>query len=105
MKNLSKSLAECIDACNTCAIACIEMESNSMAKCIKTDLVCAEVCSTLLQLTQYQHENIKGLISYCITVCEECKKECEKHDHQHCQKCAEACANCIKVCEDYLLKN
>ena len=101
---ISKALANCIKKCNTCAIGCIEMESGNMAQCIKTDLICAEICATTLQLLQLKAENIDTLLEYCIEVCENCKETCEKHDHDHCKECAKACGECIAACEDYLAK-
>jgi hypothetical protein len=99
---LISALGTCINACNYCADACLEEDNvKMMVDCIRTDRVCAEVCSSLSQILNTRYKNVSGLIDYCISVCEECKNNCEKHEHEHCQKCVKACEECIKACKAY----
>ena len=102
-EQLLKTLGNCINHCNYCADACLDEDNVKMMKdCIRTDRVCAEVCSTLNQVLVTGYENVNGLVKYCIEVCKACADECGKHDHQHCQECAKACRECVKACEAYL---
>jgi hypothetical protein len=102
-KDLIHALGNCINACNYCADACLD-EANvaDMAQCIRTDRVCAEVCSSLNQVLATNYSNVEGLVKYCIEVCKDCKAECSNHEHQHCQDCADACGRCVEACEEYL---
>nr|WP_311195766.1 four-helix bundle copper-binding protein [Antarcticibacterium sp. 1MA-6-2] len=72
-----------------------------MVDCIRTDRVCAEVCSTVNQVIITNFKNVQGLLDYCIEICEACAKECEKHEHQHCKDCAKACRECAEACRNY----
>ena len=95
-------LSNCINYCNYCADACLEEDNvKMMVKCIRTDRVCASVCATLADVLVTKHDNVKGLMDYCIQICEECAKECEQHDHQHCKDCAKACRECAEACKKY----
>jgi hypothetical protein len=99
---LIHALGKCINACNYCADACLDEENvKMMTTCIRTDRVCAEVCSTLNQVLSTKYKDVQGLIDYCIKVCEACAAECEKHEHQHCKDCAKACRECADACRSY----
>lgn len=100
---LISTLGSCINACNHCADACLSEDNvKMMVNCIRTDRVCAEVCSSLSQILHTTYTNVEGLIRYCISVCEDCANTCEQHDHQHCKDCAQACRECIAACKSYL---
>ena len=100
---LISTLGNCINACNHCADACLgEDNVKMMVDCIRTDRVCAEVCSTVSQVLHTTYDNVEGLLRYCISVCEDCASTCEQHQHQHCKDCAEACRECIAACKNYL---
>lgn len=73
-----------------------------MVDCIRTDKVCAEVCSALSQVLATSYSDVRGLVQYCKKVCEACADECGKHEAQHCKDCAKACQECVKACEAYL---
>ncbi|MDX1761509.1 MAG: four-helix bundle copper-binding protein [Christiangramia sp.] len=97
------ALGNCINHCNYCADACLEEDNVKMMKdCIRLDRVCAEVCSSLNQVLATGYKDVKGLVEYCIMVCNACADECGKHDNQHCQDCAKACRECVKACEAHL---
>ena len=97
------ALGNCINKCNYCADACLDEENvKMMVTCIRTDKVCAEVCSTLNQLLATDYKDVDDLIKYCIKVCNACADECEKHEHDHCKECAQAWRECARVCEAHL---
>ncbi|WP_034918874.1 four-helix bundle copper-binding protein [Gillisia sp. CAL575] len=97
------ALGNCINKCNYCGDACLDEENvKMMVTCIRTDKVCAEVCSTLNQLLATDYKDVDDLIKYCIKVCNACADECEKHEHDHCKECAQACRECARVCEAHL---
>lgn len=101
-EKLIHALGNCINHCNYCADACLGEENvKMMVDCIRTDRVCAEVCSTVNQVVITNFKNVKGLLNYCIEICEMCAEECEKHDHQHCKDCAKACRECAEACRQY----
>ncbi|WP_149274203.1 four-helix bundle copper-binding protein [Pareuzebyella sediminis] len=101
-EKLIHALGNCINHCNYCADACLDDDNvKMMVKCIRTDRVCAEVCSSLAQILATDYDDVQGLVDYCKKVCEACAVECEQHDHDHCQKCAEACRKCAEACESF----
>lgn len=106
MKNaeLIKKLYECVAACEYCANACLEENMEEMATCIRTDQVCASVCSSLATVLSTNFEPIEDFVHYCQFVCKICKEECEKHTMEHCLLCAKTCGNCIEACQIYLKK-
>lgn len=100
---LISTLGSCINACNHCADACLDEDNvKMMVDCIRTDRVCAEVCSSLSQILHTSYTNVDGLVEYCISVCEDCAEICEKHEHEHCKECAKACRDCAKACKQFL---
>ncbi len=107
MKNskLIDALNNCVAHCNYCADACLDEKNiQMMVDCIRTDKVCAEVCSATAKILATSYEDVNDLIKYCHKLCIECAKECEKHKdhHQHCKECADACRKCAAACEEYL---
>lgn len=103
MKNemVLKALADCIAACNHCADACLEVDDISkMVDCIRTDRVCATVCTAVHHVLATGYTNVGDLVQVCIRICDECEKECTKHAdmHDHCRQCAEACRRCAEAC-------
>lgn len=101
MKNekLLQSLANCIAACNYCADACLdELHVDKMIDCIRTDRVCAAICTAVYQVAATKYSKMSDLLQVCIRVCDECAAECEKHNHDHCQECARACRECADAC-------
>ncbi|MEX2514146.1 MAG: four-helix bundle copper-binding protein [Cyclobacteriaceae bacterium] len=101
MKNaeLIRVLNECAAACNHCADACLDQDSlKMMVDCIRTDWICAEICSSTAKIAAISFGPIDDLLKYCERVCGTCADECEKHDHDHCQECAAACRKCQEAC-------
>ena len=105
MKNeaLIKTLNDCAEACNFCADACLEEENVAhMISCIRTDRVCAEVCSSTAKILSMSYGPIDELLRFCVNVCSRCADECSQHDHEHCKNCAIACTECKEACEKIL---
>ncbi|MGX9899693.1 four-helix bundle copper-binding protein [Arthrobacter sp. SA17] len=100
---------ECSQACTACADACLGEEMIAdLARCIRTDLDCAEICSitgnVLSRRTADNGETTRALLEVCRTACSVCAEECQKHAgmHDHCRICAEACRRCEAACADLL---
>jgi hypothetical protein len=103
-------LLACSQACTACADACLSERSVAeLAKCIRTNLDCADICATasrvLSRHTGYDASVVGALLLACITVCEFCSEECIRHaqQHEHCRVCAEACAACAAACSALLI--
>ena len=101
-QNLINALNECVAACNHCASACLAEEGvKMMARCIQTDIVCAEICSTTAKVIAFDSSLSQEMVDLCRKICSECAAECEKHDMEHCRHCAEVCRRCEKACSAY----
>ncbi len=101
MKNESiiQTLNACAAACNHCADACLgEDHVDRMVTCIRTDRVCAEICSATAKVLSMSYGPIDELLQFCARVCGSCAEECEQHNHDHCQACAKACTECREAC-------
>ena len=111
-----ETLAECIDACfecaqtcTACADACLSEDMVAdLAKCIRTDLDCADICATtgnvLSRHTGYDVALTRAVLQACATACRSCGDECVRHAdmHAHCRICAEACRRCEQACDALL---
>ena len=108
-----QALADCIDACFTCAQVCTacadaclsEQMVADLVKCIRTDLDCADVCETtgrvLSRHTGYDANLTRVVLEACAQACGACGDECDRHAgmHEHCRVCAEACRRCEQACQ------
>jgi hypothetical protein len=89
----------CADACDHCAIACLgEQDVAHMARCIKLDMDCAQICRLAAAFMARGSEASKLLCEDCAEICTMCADECGRHQHDHCQACAEACRRCAQEC-------
>ncbi len=99
---LIAALNKCAAECNHCATACLdEQDVKMLAKCIKLDIDCAQICSLTASLIARGSEHGKHLLKECAEVCDACATECEKHagmGMEHCRVCAEACRACAEEC-------
>ena len=116
--NLDKQmLVRCIEACYDCAQACTQCaddclsergELSTLAKCIRLNLDCADVCATtgrvVSRQTEYDANVTKTALQACVAVCRSCGDECEQHgEHmEHCAVCAEQCRRCDRACQELL---
>ena len=97
---LLNALNICAAECNHCATACLdEKDVKMMARCIKLDMDCADICQLTASFVARGSEHANHLLKECAEICEACADECEKHAHmEHCRKCAEACRHCAEAC-------
>ena len=99
-RGLIDALAKCAAECNHCAIACLdEKDVKMLARCIKLDIDCAEICSLAASYVSRGSEHAHHILNECAEICEACAEECEKHSHmEHCKKCGDACRSCADLC-------
>lgn len=99
-KEIISTLNECIAECIHCSTACSEeKEAHMLAKCVKLNNDCAEICQLAVSYLCRDSENADSLLEECAKVCEACATECEKHNHmEHCRRCAEVCRKCADAC-------
>ena len=100
---------ECADACNSCADACLgEDMVQSLVKCIRINLDCADICQVTSRLLARQTETnpqlLRAQLQSCAVSCRVCFEECEAHSemHQHCRICRSVCQNCEKICQEVI---
>ena len=111
------ALVACIDACSDCAQACTacadaclaEAQVQTLIRCIRLDLDCADICSTTMRVltrqTAFDATVARSLLQACVMVCKDCGDECEQHAQhgmEHCRVCAEACRRCEQACQQVL---
>ena len=99
-KGLIDALTSCVAECNHCTAACLEEKDVKMlARCIKLDIDCAEICNLAISFVSRGSEHAEHVLHECAEICNECAKECEKHSHmEHCKRCAEICRACAEAC-------
>lgn len=100
-RELINTLNECIMECNHCISAClIEPDVKIMlAKCIKLNFDCAEICGLAVSFLTRDSEHSEQLLNACANICEACATECEKFSRmEHCKRCAEICRKCADAC-------
>jgi hypothetical protein len=99
-QELLNALNNCAAECNHCAIACLEEQDVRMlARCIKLDIDCADICQLTASYVARGSEHANHLLKECAEICDACADECEKHSHmEHCRKCAEVCRACSEAC-------
>ena len=105
-----EALVECGNTCTQCADACLSEEglSPELAKCIRLNLDCADVCVATSRVvsrqTEYDANVTRPALEACAAVCRSCGDECERHGHHmaHCRICAESCRRCEQACRELL---
>ena len=99
-KELIRTLNECVSECIHCSTSCSEeKDAQMLAKCVKLNNDCAEICQMAVAYLCRGSENTDSILEECAKVCESCAKECEKHSHlEHCKRCAEVCRKCAEAC-------
>lgn len=102
-------MVACSSACTVCADACLaEPMVAELARCIRSDLDCADVCAAAARVmsrqTEYDADVSRAVVQACLTACRACEQECASHAqmHEHCAACAQACRDCAAVCEELL---
>jgi len=101
-----KACFACEESCSSCADACLGEESPAdMARCIRLDLICADVCGATGRALSRQGTPtgaVTHLLQACRSIAELCAAECGRHEHEHCQLCADACRACVEACSALL---
>lgn len=98
---------DCIEACHACAVACDQCQAaclqepdvGRMARCIATDIDCAQICRLAAGTVARGSELAGSVCRLCAEACRACADECERHEHDHCRRCAEACRRCAEACD------
>jgi uncharacterized membrane protein len=100
---------DCAQACTGCADDDLsERDIAELAKCIRLNLDCADVCAATVRVisrqTEYDANLTRSLLEACATACKSCGDECHRHAemHEHCRVCAEACRRCERACRQLL---
>jgi uncharacterized protein DUF326 len=103
------ALSDCAQACTACADDCLsEQQVAELAKCIRLNLDCADICTTTLRVasrqTDYDANLTRPQLQACVAACTSCGDECQRHAqmHEHCRVCAEACRRCEQACSQLL---
>jgi hypothetical protein len=103
------ALIACEQACTACADACLsEPDPTVLAKCIRTNLDCADICSTTVRIlsrhTGYDANLSRAQLQACLVACRSCGDECAAHAPalEHCRICADACRVAEQSCRDLL---
>jgi hypothetical protein len=102
---------QCAEACTACADDCLSEQGQveSLVKCIRLDLDCADICAATGRVVSRQTERDAGVtgaqLAACIAVCKSCADECERHaarGMEHCRVSAEECRTCEQACDALL---
>lgn len=89
----------CATACDHCAASCLsEQDVQKMARCVKLDMDCAQLCRLAASYMARDSEFAGVICNACAEVCDACAEECAQHQMEHCQRCAEACRRCAAEC-------
>lgn len=103
MLELINTLAHCQSMCNHCFNACLgEEDVHMMAKCIKLDKDCSDICGSAISFVSSDSSLAKGILKICAEACQSCADECKKHQVLHCQECAKACQKCADACKTFI---
>lgn len=107
LPELLATLSECALTCRACADACLSEDSvEELTDCIRSDILCAEVCQTFANLLTYPGTPddlvLRGLADVCEDACRACADDCEEHAerHEHCAQCARICRECERACSE-----
>lgn len=99
-QSVIQALNACAAACDHCYDACLqEQDIKMMARCIRLDRDCSEICKLTASALSRNSEVAKTLLQACADICRECGIECASHQKMdHCRECAEACKACEEAC-------
>ena len=104
------ALVACANTCTQCADACLSEPglSADLARCIRLNLDCADICAVtgrvVSRQTEYDANVSRAQLEACIAACRSCGDECGRHaaHMRHCAVCAESCRQCEQACRDLL---
>ena len=99
------SCLECVQVCTACADACFgEGNVEMLARCIRLDLDCADVCGATVKVLSrqvaFEPKMAQPMVEACARAVKLCGDECEQHaeHHEHCRVCMESCRRCEEAC-------
>ncbi len=103
------SCLECVQVCTACADACLgEGNVEMLARCIRLDLDCADVCGATVKVLSrqvaFEPKMAQPMVEACARAVKLCGDECEQHaeHHEHCRVCMESCRRCEEACNRVL---
>jgi hypothetical protein len=89
-QGLINALAKCAAECSHCFTACLgEQDVKMLARCIKLDVDCAEICKLAISFVSRGSEHSQHILNECAEIC---------MHMEHCIQCAEACRLCAEQC-------
>ena len=100
------ALTACSQACTACADACLSESGEAMphlARCIRDDLDCADVCDTTARVlsrhTGYDAALTRAQVQAALQAAKSCADSCGEHAemHEHCRICAQACTEVVEA--------
>lgn len=100
-QSMINAIYDCVTECNHCTSACLEEQDvQALAKCIKLNMDCAEICTLIAGYAARGSAHTMHLMEECAEICDACAVECEKFADQydHCKKCAAVCRACAEEC-------
>ncbi len=75
-----------------------------LARCIRLDLNCADVCGATAKILSrqvaFEPEMAQPVVEACMRSVKLCGDECEHHEH--CRVCVESCRRCEEACNRVL---
>lgn len=109
----ASELAACIEMCQRCVATCTACADECLGhadiavfrRCIRLNLDCAEVCSTIARLLsrrgQPELSSLRALLEAGTTLCAATANEAQKHaeTETHCKLTAEICLACARGCD------
>jgi hypothetical protein len=102
------ALVACAATCTACADACLsEQMVADLAKCVRTDLDCADICNTTARVlsrhTGYDANITRAQLASAAMVCGSCADECQRHQRMaYCRICAEVCRAAERAAQELL---
>jgi hypothetical protein len=111
LANVIDALTTCAQTCTACADACLSEPADELpwlARCIRDNLDCADICnataSVLSRHTGYDARLTHAQVQAAIQATKTCGDSCEEHAerHEHCRICAVACRGTEQMLTDLL---
>ncbi|MFD0853897.1 four-helix bundle copper-binding protein [Actinomadura adrarensis] len=105
------TLTNCAQTCTACADACLSESADELprlARCIRDNLDCADICTTtssvLSRHTGYDARVTHAQVQAAIQATKTCGDSCQEHaeHHEHCRICAQACRETEQALNDLL---
>jgi hypothetical protein len=100
----------CEQTCSSCADACLgEDDPKQLARCIRVNLDCADVCNATARMLSRQLHSDRTLltqqVALCAIACALCAAACERHaaEFEHCRVCAVMCRRTEHECREAIV--